>query len=90
MNNYFLTLLVKQDLDEKDRKELLEGVKKNFGKLTKEDLWGVRDLAYSIKHLEKAYYAHFEFESEPSKIPALDKSLKLNEDILRYLLLKVK
>ena len=90
MSNYYLTVLVKNDFDEKERKELFESIKKNFAKLSKEDLWGSRDLAYPIKHNEKAFYAHFEFEGEPSKIPSLDKSLKLNEDILRYLLLKVK
>lgn len=90
MSNYYLTVLVKNDFDEKEKKELFESIKKNFAKLKKEDLWGSRDLAYPIKHNEKAFYAHFEFEGEPSKIPSLDKSLKLNEDILRYLLLKVK
>ena len=90
MSNYYLTVLVKNDFDEKERKELFESIKKNFAKLSKEDLWGSRDLTYPIKHNEKAFYAHFEFEGEPSKIPSLDKSLKLNEDILRYLLLKVK
>lgn len=88
MNDYFLTILVKSDLDEKERKALLESVTKQFDKLGKEDLWGVRGLSYDISHQNKAYYAHFEFKSDPKKILALDKSLKLNEDVLRYLLLR--
>lgn len=86
---YKLTLLIKNNLDEKTRKEVLDDVTKNFGKLTKEDLWGSKNLAYPIKHQDKAFYAHFEFESEPDKIPSLDKQLKLNEDIIRYLLIRV-
>lgn len=85
---YQLTVLMKNDLEDKARQELLDGVKKNFGKLTKEDLWGSRSLAYPIKHQDKAFYVHYEFEAEPKTIPALDKNLKLNEDIIRFLLLK--
>ncbi len=88
MNNYTLTILVKDDLSEKDRKEVLESVTKQFGKVEKEDMWGSRPLVYDIAHQNKAYFAHFEFESDPSTISALDRNLKLNEDILRYLLLK--
>lgn len=88
MNSYILTLVLKADLEEKARKELLESVTKKFGKLNKEDLWGVRDLAYPIKHQEKGYYALYFFEAEPKTIPALDKNLKLEEDIIRYLLIR--
>ena len=75
-------------MDEKLRGELLSDVEKRFGKLGKSDPWGVRDMAYPIKHISKAYYAHYEFESEPSSISSLDKSLKLNEDVIRYLIVR--
>ncbi len=88
MQNYQLTLLIKDSLEEKDRKALLESLIKQLGKVTKEDLWGLKDMVYPIKRSNKAFYAHFEFENEPGEIPALDKSLKLNEDILRYLLIR--
>ncbi|MBI3486309.1 30S ribosomal protein S6 [Candidatus Daviesbacteria bacterium] len=86
--NYNLTLVIKNEVDEKARKELLDSITQKFGKLVKEDLWGVRDLAYPIKHQDKAFYANFEFEAEPKNISSLDKMVKLNEDILRYLLIK--
>lgn len=88
MNSYLLTLLIKDSLDEKERATLLESLTKQFGKVTKEDLWGVKDLVYPIKRANKAYYAHFEFEGEAKDIPSLDKSLKLNEDVIRYLLIR--
>ncbi|MDO8570681.1 MAG: 30S ribosomal protein S6 [Candidatus Daviesbacteria bacterium] len=89
MNKYALTLILKTDLDEKARKEILESVTKKFGKLEKEELWGAKDLAYPIKHLKKGYYAHYFFEGEPSSILSIDKDLKLNENIIRYLLVRV-
>lgn len=88
MNTYQLTFLVKSDLADEERKEILSSVTKKLGKITKEDLWGNRDLSYPIKHSKKAYFAHFEFEMEQREISSLDKSLKLNEDILRYLLIR--
>jgi small subunit ribosomal protein S6 len=88
VNNYLLTVVIRNDLDEKARGELLADIEKRFGKLNKNDLWGVRDLAYPIKHQTKAFYSHYEFESEPDTISSLDKSLKLNEDIIRYLLIR--
>lgn len=89
MNSYALTVLLKTDLDDKACKQLLSTIAKKFDKVKKEDLWGVRDLAYPIRRQNRAYYAHFELEAEPSKISDIDKNLKLEEDILRYLLVRI-
>lgn len=89
MSDYALTILLKPDLDEKARGELIESVTKRMGKVKKDDLWGNRELAYPIKKQQKAFYAHFEFEANPGDISSLDKSLKLEEDIIRYLLVRV-
>lgn len=98
VNSYALTLVLKIDLDEKVRKELLDSVVKKLGKVektdspealtVKEELWGKRDLAYPIKHNSKGYYAHYLFSADPNKIRELDKYLKMEEDILRYLLIR--
>lgn len=89
INNYALTLVFKNDLGEKERKVLLDSVTKRFGKLEKEELWGARDLAYPIKHITKGFYAHYFFSSEPNTISPLDKAIKVEEDIIRYLLVRV-
>lgn len=88
MNTYQLALVVKNDLSDKARTELLSGFTAKFGKMVKEDLWGSRNLAYEIKHNDKGFYAYYEFEAEPKEIPVLDRNIRLNEDVLRYLLLK--
>lgn len=89
MNKYALTLILKSDLEEKARKELLESVTKNFGKVEKEELWGNRDLAFPIQHQTKGYYAHYLFEADPQKIKSLDKNLEIDEDIIRHLIVRV-
>jgi len=92
MNNYYLTLVLKPDLEEKARKELLDDVEKKLqvekGKI-KTDLWGAKDLAYPIKKQTKGYYAHFTFETDPAVAKGLDGALKVEDDILRYLLVRI-
>ena len=93
MNSYLLTLVLNPNQEEKDRKELLDGVKKKMtgedGKVGKEDLWGARELAYPIKRASSGFYVHFEFETDPGIAKDLDKILKVEEDILRFLLVRV-
>lgn len=90
MNSYYLTLVLRPDLEDKAREALLSGVKKKMaGKISKEDLWGNKDLAYPIKKNAKGYYVHFEFETDPAVAKDLDKNLKVEEDIIRYLLVRV-
>lgn len=92
MNSYLLTLVLKPEIDEKERKGLLDSVTKKLvgdgGKIIKEDLWGARPLAYPIKRQTKGFYAHFEIEADPKNAKGLDKSLDLEEDVLRYLLIR--
>lgn len=87
--NYQLTILVSNKLDEKARQGVLDVVSKDLGEKTKAELWGVRGLSYEIKHNDKAFYAHYNFETEPATIPVIDRKLKLNEEIIRYLLIKI-
>lgn len=93
MNSYLLTFVLKPDLEEKERKALLDSIIKkvvaDVGKVEKEDLWGIRDLAYPIKRQAKGYYAHYQISTDPKMVKGLDKSLKLEEDIIRYLLVRI-
>lgn len=92
MNSYLLTLVLKADLEEKAREELVSAMKKKMlgetGKIGKEDVWGVRDLAYPIQKQSKGYYIHFEFQTDPAIAKTIDKNLKVEEDIIRYLLVR--
>ena len=92
MNSYYLTLVLKPELEEKERKTLLDSISKKVsgtdGKIEKEDLWGVRSLAYPIKRKTSGYFAHFEVSADPKDMKGLDKSLRVEEDILRYLLIR--
>ena len=93
MNSYYLTLVLKPELEEKARQVLVGEIRGKItganGKVGKEDAWGARELAYPIKRQVKGFYVHFEFETEPQVAKSIDKTLKVEEDILRYLLIRV-
>ena len=92
MNSYYLTLVLKPELSEKESKDLLDSMTKRLlgldGKIEKEDLWGNRDLAYPIMKQTKGYFAHYEISADPKNAKGLDKILQVEEDILRYLLIR--
>lgn len=88
---YELVLVLKSSLSEKEREKLLDTVKgwlKDV-KVTSEESWGQKPLAYKIKREFSAFYHKMELEAE--NIPAdLEKRLFTNESVLRHLLLRKK
>lgn len=89
---YELMLILKPMLTEDIRANVLAKIEKvikdNKGKVTKQDIWGKRHLAYLIEGNEEGYYVVYNFELESSKTAELEESLKYMNDILRFLLVK--
>lgn len=60
MANYELMLIVNPSISEEDRTKTLDNVKallkKNSAKITKEDIWGDKKLAYKINKSERGFY----------------------------------
>lgn len=90
MRAYELVLVLKTSLSEANRKKLLESVKALLGdaKNIKEDEWGQKPLAYSIKREIAGFYVDLAFEQEPEIPKDLEKKLLTNENVLRHLLLR--
>ena len=91
MKNYQLVLVLRTTLNEAGRKKFLETVKGYFkgAKFTKEEEWGEKVLAYPIKKQNSGFYQNFIFETEGNSVLDVEKKLFANDDILRYLLLKI-
>jgi len=86
MTKYELTLLLPDEAEEKNIKELITSLK---GKVEKEERWGKKALAYPIKKNTSAYYFHSLLDIDKNNISELKKKLNFNEKLMRYLLLKV-
>lgn len=62
---------------------------KNGAKIEKVDLWGKRRLAYPVKKQNDGYYVLINFEIEPDAIFEIDRVIKIREEILRHLIVKI-
>jgi small subunit ribosomal protein S6 len=63
----------------------IEDLLKQNASLEKVDVWGKRSLAYPIRKKRLGYYCLFLYEGEGGAINVLERQLKLNELVLRYL-----
>jgi small subunit ribosomal protein S6 len=59
------------------------------GEVTKTEFCGLRSLAYSIKKNRKGHYVLFGIEAPAAAVKEMERQMRLNEDILRFLTLKV-
>jgi small subunit ribosomal protein S6 len=56
------------------------------GQITAVEQWGKRQLAYPIDKEPNGFYVVAQFTSDPSALPELERILKLDDDLLRYLI----
>ncbi|MDA0654334.1 MAG: 30S ribosomal protein S6 [Proteobacteria bacterium] len=59
------------------------------GKVTKVEHWGLRNLTYRIKKNRKAHYVLFNIDASATAIQGLEKSMRMSEDVLRSLTIRV-
>ncbi len=56
------------------------------GQISAVEHWGKRQLAYPIDKERNGHYVVAQFEVEPASLPEFERLLKLDEDLLRYLI----
>ena len=92
MKEYELTVLVHPDLEsqlDKTLAEIKSIIMTAGGKVAKEDNWGKKRLAYSIRKENFAVYISFDLEL-PSDAPLkISNTFNITESVLRYLLVTV-
>tara|TARA_B100000575_G_scaffold288538_1_gene288746 strand:- start:69 stop:506 length:438 start_codon:yes stop_codon:yes gene_type:complete len=69
--------------------DLTKIVSSNNGEIKNQEYWGLRNLAYKIRKNRKGHYTMFHIEAPSSTIQELERIMRLNEDILRYLTVKI-
>ena len=70
-------------------KDLAKIVSSNHGEIKNQEYWGLRNLAYKIRKNRKGHYTMFHIDAPSSTIEELERNMRLNEDILRYLTVKI-
>lgn len=90
MNTYELTIVMPEgDNVARIIKAIVDFAKKTKGEVNKQESWGAKHLAYPIRKLAIANYEHFVITLEPAQQIVLDKMLRMDESILRYMFVRV-
>ncbi|WP_208441088.1 30S ribosomal protein S6 [Bartonella raoultii] len=85
--------LARQDIAPQQIDELLNGYKgvieAHGGKVGRVENWGLRPLAYRIRKNRKAYYVLVNIDAPATAIAEVERQMRINEDILRYMTIRV-
>ena len=92
MKEYELVSILPPSVEEEQAAGVAEAVS-NFiqslnGEVQEVKPWGRRRFAYPIKHFREGNYVEMHFRLYPAKADDLERGLRLNESVLRYMLLR--
>ncbi|MDR2305538.1 MAG: 30S ribosomal protein S6 [Treponema sp.] len=91
MRRYELVVVfpLEEDQHKAGREMLLANLTANGVEIEKTEETGDRDLAYEIQKRRRGKYVLFIVKADPVKISALDRIFKLNQNLLKYLFIKI-
>jgi small subunit ribosomal protein S6 len=69
--------------------ELANILQEGGGKVTKRENWGLRSLQFRIKKNRKGHYLYFNIEAPAAAVTEYERRMRINEDVLRYLSVRV-
>ncbi|MGG2476055.1 30S ribosomal protein S6 [Rhizobium sp. BR5] len=85
--------LARQDISAQQVDALVEqykGVIESFGgKVGRIENWGLKSLTYRIKKNRKAHYALMDIDAPAPAIHEVERQMRINEDVLRYMTIAV-
>ena len=67
-----------------------EIINSSSGKVVKIEEWGLLNLATKIKNYKKGFYIHYKFEGNSNTLHEVEKKIKIDSAIIRYLTVKYK
>ena len=94
MNKYEIMFIVKSDLEEETRKNVVSTLEKalteNNATITSTKELGQKEFAYEIKKMKSGYYYLYNIEtSSDAAIKEFDRVAGIDENVVRHLILKI-
>jgi len=90
---YETVFIARQDVSAKQVEDLAGNFSKivndNGGETKRIESWGLRNLAYRIKKNRKGHYTLFHFDAPFKAIAEMERNMKLNEDVLRFMTVRI-
>jgi len=92
LRDYEVLYIVRADLDDEKVQDAVKRVntliQRSGGTAERTNLWGKRKLAYEVKHQKEGAYVLQDFQLDPNRVPELESSLKITEEVLRHLIVR--
>jgi len=93
LRDYELVFIVSPEVVEEEFDAAVDNISRfvtgKGGAILEVEQWGKRRLAYPIKHFGEGSYVLARFKLKPEHGRELEANLKISEDILRHLLIKL-
>jgi small subunit ribosomal protein S6 len=90
---YEHVFLARQDMSAQQVEALVEQYKgvieANGGKVGRVENWGLKSLTYRMKKNRKAHYALMDIDAPAAAVHEMERQMRINEDVLRYMTLSV-
>src|SRR5471030_890746 len=90
---YEHVFMARQDLSVQQIEEMtaqFKGVIEGLGgKVTKSEYWGVKTLNFRIRKNRKAHFTLLNVDAPPAALTEVERQQRINEDVLRYLTVRV-
>jgi len=91
MRDYELVIIVTPEIDETATAEVVDKVKSWIteveGSIESLEEWGRQKLAYLVNNQKEGQYYLFNLKLEPSAVVNLERNFRLQESILRFLII---
>lgn len=92
-NHYESVIILNASLEDTQIDSVLsrfeDQVTSNGGQISNVDKWGRKRLAYQIQRSKSGYYVIYQFEAPRELISKLERNLRLDETVIRYLTIKL-
>ena len=90
---YECVLIARNDVTQQQVEGIADGITAQLegdgGGVRKREYWGLRSLAYRIKKNRKGHYMLLGLDAQPASLNEMERQLRLNEDVLRFMTLRV-
>ena len=90
-SSYEIAVLYHPDLEidiEKPSAKIVKIITDNGGKVTAEDAWGKRKLAYKIKGHDHAVYVFYTVDMPGENVAKVESILNITDEVIRFLITK--
>jgi small subunit ribosomal protein S6 len=90
---YETTVIARQDISAAQVDTLADAltavIVEGKGEVKKREYWGLRSLAFRIKKNRKGHYVLFNLDAPPPAVAEMERTMRINEDVLRFMTIRV-